>query len=290
MSSVSEQDYIEEIESLRKIIVEQSQLIEKQAQKIQVLEEEIARLKNKPKKPQLQPSKIGILEKLSAKKNLKSRKKRRNQAACFLGDVSGHGLGTGYLASSLRSIVRSHLEGGAKLDQTVQTVNRFFMERYQGDEFLTLVAMLINTKTREVEYINAAHPGPYLLKAKKGELRQLKDFQPVIGVLPVSYNSQKIKMDDRDRLFLYSDGVTETFNAHNIPFGEKNLEGFLEEHKGLALQEIIDSLQKQLLVFRENSNPGDDTSIAVLEFSDKPSLFDNIFNFAHRRLLKLIKQ
>ena len=72
MSSISEKEYIEEIQALKKIIQEQSQ-------KIQVLEEEIARLKNKPKKSQLKPSRIGVLEKLSAKKNLKSRKKRRKK-------------------------------------------------------------------------------------------------------------------------------------------------------------------------------------------------------------------
>ena len=72
MTSISEKEYIEEIQSLKKIIQDQSQ-------KIQTLEEEIARLKNKPKKPQLKPSKVGILEKLSGKKRLKSRKKRRKK-------------------------------------------------------------------------------------------------------------------------------------------------------------------------------------------------------------------
>ena len=215
---------------------------------------------------------------------------KNNQLACFLGDVSGHGLGTGYLASSLRAIVRSHLEGGVKLNQTVQTVNRFLMERYQGDEFLTLVALLLNTKTGDLEYINAAHPGPYLFKAKKAELTQLKSFQPVIGVLPVSYSSQKIKMNVGDRLFLYSDGVTETFDRHNVAFGEENLENFLEEHKTLALQEVIEGLQKRLLTFRENKSPNDDTSMAILELSTKPTLFDNVLNLAHKRLLKFIKQ
>ena len=79
MAPVSEKACLEEIESLKKIIEEQSQLIEKQAQRIQLLEEEIARLKKKPKKPQLKPSKVGLMEKLSAKKSLKSRKKKRKK-------------------------------------------------------------------------------------------------------------------------------------------------------------------------------------------------------------------
>ena len=73
MPATSEENHIEEIQSLRKVIQEQSQRLQKSV----FLEEEIARLKNKPKKPQLKPSKVGIMEKLSAKKKLKSRKKRR---------------------------------------------------------------------------------------------------------------------------------------------------------------------------------------------------------------------
>ena len=213
---------------------------------------------------------------------------KNNKLACFLGDVSGHGLGTGYLASSLRAIVRSQLEGGAKLKQTIETLNRFLMDRYQGDEFLTLFALLLNTKTGELEYINAAHPAPYWLKGKKGELKQLKDFQPVIGVLGVPYNSHKIKLSPKDRLFLYSDGVTETFNLENVAFGEKKLEVFLDENKNLPLEEIIKGLEQQLLVFRERKNPGDDTSIAALELRAKSSLFENTLDFAYKRLLKLI--
>ena len=71
-ASVSEQNYIKEIQALKEIIQEQSQ-------RIKVLEEEINRLKNRPKKPKLKPSGIGLLEKLSAKKSLKARKKRRKK-------------------------------------------------------------------------------------------------------------------------------------------------------------------------------------------------------------------
>ena len=215
---------------------------------------------------------------------------KNNQLACFLGDVSGHGLGTGYLASSVRAIVRSHLEGGAKLKQTVQTLNQFFIERYQGDEFLTLFALLLNTKTRELEYINAAHPAPYWLKAKKGGLKQLKDFQPVIGVLPVTYHSQKVKIDAKDRIFLYSDGVTETFNKKNIAFGEEKLRAFLEEHKTLPLEKIIEKLEQELLVFRDDQSLSDDTSVAALELSSQTGVFENIFDATHKTLLRLIRK
>ena len=213
---------------------------------------------------------------------------KNNQVACLLGDVSGHGLGTGYLASSLQAIVRSHLQGGASLSETVNAVNHFFLEHYQGNEFLTLVAFIMNPKKRSVEYLNAAHPSPFLLLANNSKLTLLNSFQPVLGVLPAKYKTEKLKISPGDRLFLYSDGVNETFNPENIPFGEKRLVDFIEKSKADSLSEIIPSLGKELSAFRGSSSLTDDTTMAVLEMSD-----DSVFNIKNigkvwQRIDKLI--
>ena len=59
MPATSEENHIEEIQSLRKVIQEQSQRLQEQSQKIKLLEEEIARLKNKPKKAPTQAEQGG---------------------------------------------------------------------------------------------------------------------------------------------------------------------------------------------------------------------------------------
>ncbi len=200
----------------------------------------------------------------------------RDRVACFLGDVCGHGLGTGYLVSSLRSIIHSHLSGGAKLSITIGIVNQFFMERYKGNEFLTLIGIIINTKRKEIEYINSAHPSPWLFKAKKKELIELKSFQPMIGILPISSQAKKIKIAVGDRLFLYSDGVTETFNHHNVPFTEKRLKTFLFESSTLPIQGVITSLEKQLNEFRGGTRLEDDTTMALLEIEERQGFFSKV--------------
>ena len=190
-----------------------------------------------------------------------------NRIAGLLCDVSGHGLGTGYLASSLVAIVRSHLKNGINLRETVQLVNDFFLKQYRGVEFVTLIAFVLDTNTSRLEYLNAAHPGPFLFRAEGKEIVHLQNFQPVIGVLPKSYTTEKIKLKVGDRLFLYSDGVVETFNTYNVAFGEQRLQSFLEKHKHLPLEKIVSQLENHLRDFRGHAKPADDTTIAVLEFS-----------------------
>ena len=189
--------------------------------------------------------------------------------AFFLGDVSGHGLGTGYLVSAMRSIVRSHLQSGAKLRETVETLNLFLMERYQGNEFITLFALILNTETGETEYINAAHPGPFLKTPEQHDLIRLQDSQRLLGILPRPYTSSHIKLHPGQRLILYSDGVPETFNPDEEAYGDRRLTQFIREHGDGSPEEITDAMQRELVTFRGDQPRSDDTTFVVMEFQPR---------------------
>ena len=190
----------------------------------------------------------------------------RNRVAFLLGDVSGHGLGTGYLVSAFRAIVRSHLESGAGLVETVVTLNQFLLERYRGSEFITLFALVLNTETGQLEYVNAAHPGPYLRRAN-GDVERISESQRLLGILETEYRSEQVRLETGDRLFLYSDGVTETFNKREETFGDSRLLHFFEDHGGLELETIPQALKAELERFRGSPQPDDDTSVLALEYT-----------------------
>ncbi len=193
----------------------------------------------------------------------------RHQTAFMLGDVSGHGLGTGYLVSTVRAIVRSHLQKGVSLLQTVQILNQFLIERYQGNEFITLFAFMLNTDSGEMEYVNAAHPGPYIKSAGSRSTIRLSDSQRLLGILPKPYSSTKILLKPGQRIFLYSDGVTETFNAAEEPFGDTLMQNFIQDRGDAPLETITEELKAALLEFRGSKNLTDDTSFVVIEYSQK---------------------
>ena len=198
--------------------------------------------------------------------------------AFLLGDVSGHGLGTGYLVSTFRSLIRSHLQSGATLTETVDTLNQFLLDRYRGSEFITLFAFILNTSTGHIEFLNAAHPSPYIMNSNSGEIRRLSDSQRLLGVLPRAYTSRTAVLQPGDRIFLYSDGVTETFNSSDVAFGDPLLMQYLRENGSLPLEEITEGLRKALNVFRETDHLTDDTTFVALEYSPGFSI-RNIFSF-----------
>lgn len=199
--------------------------------------------------------------------------------AFLLGDVSGHGLGTGYLVSTFRSMIRSHLQNGVSLADTVKTLNQFLLERYRGDEFITLFALKLNTENGRMEYLNAAHPGPLIRKAESGKLIALDDSQRLLGILPTAYTSSMTVLETGDRLFLYSDGVTETFNQKDEVFGNDLLINFLEKHGEEPPQRITDRLQQTLTQFRGNESLSDDTSFMVIEYAPQLKHTRNLIEF-----------
>ena len=201
-----------------------------------------------------------------------------NRTAFLMGDVSGHGLGTGYLASAFRSMVRSHLENGATLSETVAVLNQFLLERYRGSEFITLLALLLDTESGRMEHINAAHPGPYLLEANTGLLTHLRDTQRLLGISPSAYHSTATVLKAGDRLFLYSDGITETFGLREETYGDERLSHFLGAHGRRPLPDISTQLRTELRLFRGGDVLADDTSFLALEYRPGFRPFRSIFS------------
>jgi protein phosphatase len=189
--------------------------------------------------------------------------------AFFLGDVSGHGLGTGYLVSAIRAMVRSHVQSGLGLSETMGTLNSFLMDRYRGNEFITLFAFYMDLEKGRLETLNAAHPGPMVYRAATNTIETLRDTQRLPGLLPDPYHTSVLTMRRGDRLFLYSDGVTETFSPASEPFGEARLRAFLYAHLGVNVSEIPDKLKRELTEHRQNPHCSDDTTFVAIEYAPR---------------------
>lgn len=189
----------------------------------------------------------------------------RTRFAFFLGDVSGHGLGTGYIASSLRAMTRAHLESGAGLLETIQMMNTFLVDRYRGNEYITLFAFTLDTETGEMDYVNAGHPGPFWFR-RGAEATRLESNLHMVGILPTPFESLRIQLGEGDRLYLFSDGVTETFNDAEEAFGQARLKAFLDASRAIPAEYVPGQLELRLNRFRESRPISDDSSFVALEF------------------------
>ncbi len=108
----------------------------------------------------------------------------------------------------------------------------------------TLFFGVIVPETLEMHYISAAHPPPLMRRGT--ELIELAASAPLVGFFDVAEDSVRaFRFEQDDRLFLYTDGISETADDRGELFGAQRVKGLLQAHQGDHL-EFLDSLQVEI--------------------------------------------
>ncbi|MCX8000404.1 MAG: serine/threonine-protein phosphatase, partial [Leptospiraceae bacterium] len=182
----------------------------------------------------------------------------------FLGDVSGHGIGSGYMVSSVKGLVSELMNRQYPLDKIFKFVNEMLLTKFPGNLFMSLIGGVYDAKNSSFEFINAGHLHPLSIHEDK-TLQYIQTPDRVLGVLPTSFTMKKIFLEDGDRLIFFTDGVTETFNPKEEIFGIKRLEKCILEKLNRSTKELIAYIIQTLAHFREGSDLSDDLTFLCLK-------------------------
>jgi sigma-B regulation protein RsbU (phosphoserine phosphatase) len=133
--------------------------------------------------------------------------------------------------------------------------------------FVTVFYGILNTLTGEVEYVNAGHNPPYLLSSSG--LNKLDLTAGIaLGVLEdINFNSKTIKLKPGEKLFLYTDGVTEAFNKEMTAYGENKLKIFLNQRLAQPIKTIIKESLEDVNVFADGAPRSDDITLMAVAFN-----------------------
>lgn len=186
-----------------------------------------------------------------------------NKLMLFLGDVVGHGLGSGYLASAIRGLIRDQIKLEKELSEIFLTINKFLKDRYSGNEFMSLIGGIYYRHSGEFEYINAGHI-PILIQSVDG-IRKFERSQQVLGISEANYQSMKIKIDSGNRIIIYSDGIIEAFNENDKMYGLDRFFKILKENIGINPVHLAREIEKEMIAFRGEREQSDDISFICLE-------------------------
>jgi serine phosphatase RsbU (regulator of sigma subunit) len=147
-----------------------------------------------------------------------------------LGDVAGKGIAAALLMAHLQASLRSQCV--VALDQPQQllrSVNQLFYEHTTAGAYATLFFAEYDDRERRLRYANCGHLCGLLLRSD-GTLERLGTTGPVVGLFEQwDCEIEERELDPGDRLVLYTDGVTESFNEAEEEFGEGRLTEALRE-------------------------------------------------------------
>ena len=187
----------------------------------------------------------------------------------YIIDVAGHGITSAIqsfrLSHHLKLIPDSHIVRSAPA--VVTNLNQQFQTDDSNILYCTLIYGVIDTLSCTIDLCQAGHPHPLLLQPGIPAEFIVSGGLPV-GVIPdAAYESVHLKYDAGDRLFLYSDGITECESPDGEMFGAEQLRRFVDETRQLSVSEVIQQLDERISAWRGRGKDGfeDDISLLVLE-------------------------
>ena len=197
-------------------------------------------------------------------------------------DVAGHGVRSAMLSFTLGKVLSSTAEEGSPVKQAgtnqlgtecitspaavVAELNRRFQDNNDATPYFTMIYGIIHTSTGDVRMCQAGHPHPFRI-SRDGSIEHLGNGGFPVGLLPdVHYENTEFTLHPGDRLFCYSDGISECMNADEHPFGSERLVEHMLQSCRRPLQETLTGLSTRLQDWRRGDPFDDDVSLIAIEY------------------------
>lgn len=181
-----------------------------------------------------------------------------------VGDIAGKGIAAALLMANLQANLRSQCAIAA--DDTrrfLQSVNQLFYENTSDGDYATFFFALYDDTTRRLSYVNCGHLPPLLLRGD-GTLDRLSATATVLGLFERwDCTVETRELFPGDRLILYTDGITESFNSGGEEFGEARLVEVLRRNRSASPQALLASIIENVQKYSAHEQHDDITLIAA---------------------------
>jgi sigma-B regulation protein RsbU (phosphoserine phosphatase) len=184
-----------------------------------------------------------------------------------MADVSGKGIPAAIFMAVSRTMVHiSGLQRDYTAADCLRVSNQMLCKESADNMFVTVFYAIYNVKTGEVNYCNAGHNPPYILR-KDGKLERLPNSDSgMLGVFDFfEFTDEYVKLDEGDMLMMYTDGVDEACNAQNEEFTDERLEQVLKACQGVSCQETIDKVLASVKEFTGDAAQSDDITMMTVK-------------------------
>lgn len=180
-----------------------------------------------------------------------------------LGDVAGKGVAAYMLMVHLHAMFRTLISVKLPLQNLVSRASRAFCESTPMGHYATLVCGRASA-SGEVEICNAGHLPPLFIS--NSSIQSIKATGLPLGLFcDEQFSTTKLRLAPRDKLLLYTDGLSEAQNASGIEYGTERLVRLASEWGALTPKDIVAACRDDVSVFLGGSRKTDDFTLLALQ-------------------------
>ena len=187
--------------------------------------------------------------------------------AFLAADVSGKGIPAAMFMMTAKTIIKDLAEGGMAVNDIFTKANEKLCENNESGMFVTAWMGILDLTTGNLQFANAGH-NPPLIKRANGEFEYLKTRAGFVlaGMDGVRYRMGELTLYPGDRIFLYTDGVTEATNKDNQLYGEDRLISFMNRNSTVEATALLPALKGDIDSFVGEAPQFDDITMLMFDY------------------------
>jgi len=192
----------------------------------------------------------------------------RDKLAIVIGDVSGKGVAAGLLMAMAKTAIHTLSQEEVSPKQVLLKTNQILSRHIGGRKFMTLLYLLWHPRTKSFIYSAAGHEHILIFRITTGEIEVIMSGGFMLGMLgniEAFLEEKQIQLNPKDKMLLYTDGVTEAESQTGDRLGLDRLKEVFKKHSHKSVSELMQAIKHEVYAFIGNYPQYDDITLIALE-------------------------
>lgn len=181
-------------------------------------------------------------------------------------DVAGKGVSAALLMSATAAAMQLEANHERSMLELVKRLNAGIHSVSDGEHYVTLLLMEIDTHKRTVRYVNCGHNPALLFQADQGKVIRMNSSCPPVGMFSEEFcELASSNLAPGDVLVLYTDGVTEAQNRLGEEFGSQRLADLVRRSSSASAEDLMNNIVHGAAEFSGDAGFSDDVTVVVVK-------------------------